>query len=106
MKKILITLIVLAGFGFSLGASAATLERNLYFGLQRDTDVMKLQEFLEGNGFLASEPTGNFFSMTLKAVNAYQTQEGLPVTGYVGVMTRARINADLDKDLRLSLIHI
>lgn len=100
MKKILITLIVLAGFGFSLGASAATLERNLYFGLQRDTDVMKLQEFLEGNGFFASEPTGNFFSMTLKAVKAYQTQEGLPVTGYVGVMTRARINADLDKDLR------
>lgn len=36
--------------------------------------------------------TGYFGALTFKAVKAYQTTHGLPSTGYVGPLTRAKLN--------------
>jgi uncharacterized surface protein with fasciclin (FAS1) repeats len=61
-------------------------------------DVMTLQTFLEGKGFL-NMPTGvakGYFGMlTKKALMEYQSSEGISSTGYFGAMTRAKVNAHM-----------
>jgi len=65
--------------------------RDLSFGSQQDSDVTKLQEFLSDEGLYSGPITGNFFSLTLKAVKAFQTREGItPAAGYFGPKTRTR----------------
>ncbi|MDO8481941.1 MAG: peptidoglycan-binding domain-containing protein [bacterium] len=54
-------------------------------------DVSALQDFLQTNGYLNSEPTGFFGQMTVKAASAYQASVGLDQTGYVGPLTRGKI---------------
>lgn len=56
-----------------------------------NNEVSLLQSFLQDIGLLASEPTGMFGNATLAAVKAFQTQKGLSPTGYVGPLTRAKI---------------
>lgn len=87
MKKI----VLLATLLLSIGFSQASIDKNLMFG-QKGSEVMKLQELLFAKGLLASEPTGYFGSLTLNAVKAYQTSVGVPSTGYVGLLTRAKMN--------------
>lgn len=71
-------------------------ESNLYFGLRDNAEVKRLQEFLEKKNFLLPGfTTGNFYSLTLKALKAYQAASGLPATGYFGPLTRTKINAEL-----------
>jgi N-acetylmuramoyl-L-alanine amidase len=53
--------------------------------------VSILQGFLYKNGYLTSTPTGFFGNMTLSAVKAFQTANGINPTGYVGPMTRSKI---------------
>lgn len=79
----------------------ASLDTNLKYGMT-GTKVIELQEFLIAKGFLKSEPTGNFFSLTRGAVVAYQTSQAIPSTGYVGILTRTAINSELAKDDTLS----
>src|SRR3989344_3853649 len=56
-------------------------------------DVSALQEFLINQGVLSGQATGNFYSLTLKAVKDFQTKQGItPVSGYVGPTTRGVIN--------------
>lgn len=74
--------------------SVASISKNLKYGTQ-GSDVKELQEFLIEKGFLSGDASGNFFSLTRKAVIAYQSSVGLPATGFVGSMTRAKINNDL-----------
>jgi len=72
---------------------AEQFSRDLYFGLQQDLDITKLQEFLSDEGLYSGPITGNFFSLTLKAVKAFQAREGItPVAGYFGPKTRMRAN--------------
>lgn len=75
----------------------ATIDTNLKYG-SNGSQVTELQEFLIDKGFLTSSATGNFYSLTKKAVIAYQLSVGLPNTGYVGPMTRAQINTELSED--------
>lgn len=77
--------------------SLASIDANLKYGA-RGQEVTELQEFLIDKGFLQSQATGNFYSLTQKAAIAYQTSEQLPATGYVGPLTRAKINAELDAE--------
>jgi peptidoglycan hydrolase-like protein with peptidoglycan-binding domain len=55
--------------------------------------VSALQNFLNKNGYLSSAPTGYFGNMTLSAVKAFQTANGINSTGYVGPITRTKIKS-------------
>lgn len=92
MKKLYIALLV-ASFILP-SVSLASIDINLKYG-SRGAEVVELQEFLIEKGFLSGQASGNFFSLTRKAVVAYQSSIGLPATGFVGPMTRAKINDDL-----------
>ncbi len=79
--------------GRVLGESIYFFAKNIRSGAQ-GADVIALQEFLRTEGlFTASTNTGHFGPLTLAAVKAYQAKNGLPVTGFVGEMTRAKLNA-------------
>lgn len=98
MKKIIIflSLLFIPVFAF------ASIDKNLYYGLQKNSDVTQLQEFLIDKGFLTGNATGNFFSLTLKAVKAYQASASISPTGYVGALTRKAINDELAANLSAS----
>ena len=70
---------------------------DLYYGIRENSEVKRLQEFLISNGYLtAGFNTGNYLSLTVEAVKAYQTAKGItPVAGYFGPKTRAAVNAEL-----------
>jgi len=53
--------------------------------------VSTLQDFLQVNGHLNSEPTGFFGLLTTEAVRGFQRNNGVSQTGYVGPITRAKI---------------
>jgi len=53
--------------------------------------VSILQTFLAGKGYLNSEATGYFGGMTLAAVKQFQGANGIEQTGYVGPLTRGKI---------------
>lgn len=55
------------------------------------SDVTALQEFLQAQGYLKTSATGYFGPLTLKAVEAFQLDNDISATGYVGILTRARI---------------
>ncbi|MCX6739451.1 MAG: peptidoglycan-binding domain-containing protein [Candidatus Parcubacteria bacterium] len=55
--------------------------------------VSTLQSFLQKKGVLNSEPTGYFGTMTLSAVKKFQTDNLISATGFVGPLTRAKIQA-------------
>ncbi len=98
MKKI--TLAVLALLVIPL-ISSAQITSGLNYG-SRGPQVSELQEFLISKDYLTGSPTGNFFLLTLKAVKAYQADNGLPTTGYVGKLTTAAINNEIATDIASS----
>jgi len=53
--------------------------------------VSVLQNFLYRKGYLKTAPTGYFGSLTLSAVKAFQSANGINSTGYVGSLTRTAI---------------
>ncbi|MEK7074964.1 MAG: peptidoglycan-binding domain-containing protein, partial [Patescibacteria group bacterium] len=69
-----------------------TFDRDLYYGLRNDSDVSNLQEFLIDQGFLKGVQTGNYFLLTQKAVQQFQSAHSLRPTGYFGPLTRAVAN--------------
>jgi peptidoglycan hydrolase-like protein with peptidoglycan-binding domain len=93
MKK-LITIIAIAS---TLSLASAGIDSNLKYGM-KSSEVSELQDFLTDKGFLTTSPSGFFGLLTLKAVKAYQSSESLPSSGFVGQMTRAKINESLLKD--------
>lgn len=88
-------------------SSCQSLGQDLSFGMKGNSQVMCLQEFLKSQGaeiYPEGIISGNFFSLTLQAVIRFQekyaaellTPHGLTRgTGFVGVLTRAKINAML-----------
>lgn len=94
-KTIILSLILVFPF-----LASASIDTNLKYG-NTGAGVTELQEFLISKGFLAGGyATGNFYSLTLAAVKSYQLSVGVPNTGYVGPMTREKINAELSVDLK------
>ncbi len=77
--------------------SSASIDISLKYGA-KGAEVTELQEFLIDKGFLHTTATGNFYSLTKSAVIAYQGSENLPTTGFVGPMTRGKINETLASD--------
>lgn len=100
-NKIIGVLVLALGF-VSVPASAAVFDSNLSFG-SSGQEVVKLQEFLIDEGCFAGTATGNFFSITRKAVVCYQTKEGIsPAAGYWGPLTRAKANEKISIDIEAS----
>ena len=74
--------------------------RDLSYGLRNDEDVKKLQECLAYLEMFPSDYdfTGNFYSITLNAVKEFQLKYDIkPVKGYVGKLTRAKLNELFNK---------
>jgi hypothetical protein len=84
--------------------SCQKIENNLYFGLQNNLEVKCLQEFLKFQGkdiYPEGLITGNFFSLTQKAVIRFQEKYKEEIlfplglekgTGFFGPLTRAKAN--------------
>jgi len=90
-------------------ACARVFEENLFYGLRNDERVRCLQEFLKSQGaeiYPEGLVTGNFLSLTQVALIRFQEKYSDEIlkplnlekgTGYVGQMTRAKINELLGK---------
>ena len=74
-------------------ASALSLTRYLEFGMS-GSDVSALQTFLAADPTIYPEGlvTGYFGNLTRAAVIRFQQQYRVPPTGFVGPLTRAKIN--------------
>ncbi len=105
-KKVFYPIVVIVGLIVLLphvSFGADQFSRDLSFGFQQDSDVTKLQEFLSDERLYSGPITGNFFSLTLKAVKAFQAREGItPAAGYFGPKTRVRANALLGAQVQAS----
>ena len=53
--------------------------------------VALLQRFLLARGYMTASSTGYFGVLTREAVRKFQLEYGIPATGYVGPLTRAKI---------------
>ena len=88
--------LAIAAAAVPLAAVAATapFNRDLYYGLRGDSDVVRMQEFLRAQGYFSYlRSTGNYFTATLDAVRRWQKANGLsPVGGYFGPQSRAIAN--------------
>lgn len=83
--------------GAVLGAATTTTSGfvfniNLTIGMS-GTDVSELQKRLAAEGYYTGPVTGYFGTLTLAAVKAHQTANGIPDTGLVGEQTRERLNS-------------
>ena len=56
----------------------------------RNGEVSVLQDFLHSKGYLNSNPTGYFGTMTQAALRNFQRDNGINSTGYFGSITRAK----------------
>lgn len=79
--------------------SLAAFDTNLRYG-SSGAEVLELQEFLTAQGVYNGPITGNFFSLTLAGVKAFQSREGItPVSGFFGPLTRMEANGILNIEL-------
>ncbi len=70
-----------------------TFNKDLSYGMNNN-DVKMLQCCLKFEGLFPvnTECTGSFYGLTLSAVKQFQAKYGIPQTGYVGQITRAKLN--------------
>ncbi|MDD4990314.1 MAG: peptidoglycan-binding protein [Candidatus Pacebacteria bacterium] len=76
------------------GNVCSLFQNNLYFGLKSE-QVKCLQEFLKSQGeavYPQGIVSGYFGILTKAAVIKFQEKYAIPSTGYVGALTRAKIN--------------
>jgi peptidoglycan hydrolase-like protein with peptidoglycan-binding domain len=95
-KIILISSIFLS----TILSASASVDRNISFG-QSGSEVNKLQDFLTAKGYLNGS-TGYFGTLTLRAVKAYQSSIGVSATGFVGIITRQKINSIASSTVSIS----
>jgi hypothetical protein len=97
--KTIVASLAAAVLGLALVASAASYTFSNYLSVgSTGADVSALQSFLMTNGYSipslasgAAQP-GYFGSQTQAAVEAYQTANSIPNTGFVGPLTVASLN--------------
>ncbi len=72
-----------------------TWTKDLHLGSQ-GPDVVALQQALQSMGMFPLDkfikPSGNYYGITQKAVEIFQSTFGIPVTGKVDATTRAKLN--------------
>ena len=69
----------------------AYFDTDLRFGMVNDR-VTNLQNALKIKGFFNQNATGFFGFITLASVRSFQKYYGIPSTGFVGPLTRAKLN--------------
>ncbi|MEI6553046.1 MAG: peptidoglycan-binding domain-containing protein, partial [bacterium] len=77
-------------------SSCVSLQNNLRYKTRDNLtngEVSTLQDFLQSQGYLSSEPTGYFGLLTLRAIKDFQSASDIASTGYVGPITRETIRA-------------
>ena len=70
------------------------LNHDIYRGLTDSStggEVSGLQTFLNGQGYFPYQSIGIFGPLTLQAVQSFQSAHGVSATGYVGPITRGKI---------------
>lgn len=85
--------LILASVGFLAYTSSAfaSFDSNIKYGTVRSDAVREIQEFLTDQGLYSGPVTGNFYTLTLRAVKAFQNREGIkPANGYWGPPTKSR----------------
>lgn len=94
MKKItFFTAVFLLLIAFRPALAAISFDRDLYFGMKGDNDVINLQLFFASQKIYSGPINGNFFSLTKAAVRQFQADQNIaPVSGYFGPLTRAKAN--------------
>lgn len=71
--------------------TTGVLTKNLYWGSRGD-QVMLLQNILISQKYLKINPTGYFGLATVRAVMKFQRDYNIRTTGYVGPLTREKLN--------------
>jgi len=82
--------------------SPVAINANLKYG-DKNNNVYQLQDFLIDKGYLKGSSTGLFGLLTLKAVKNYQKSVGINPTGFVGLATREKINAEIMTEIESSI---
>lgn len=97
MKKFIVLLAFATITGAAFSAQAAdAFNYNLRSGSKGDQVVM-LQNLLISQGYLSgTSATGTFGPLTQKAVSLFQSENGIERTGFVGPLTRTKLNALID----------
>ncbi len=96
MKKICILAVCVLCFGIVVYAqSIPQFTVPLGVGSTQKTEVMHLQQFLIAQGFLKVAATGNYLSLTVQAVKAFQVSQSITPTGYFGPLTMVAANKKL-----------
>ena len=80
-----------AEIGTAFDVPVEKFMKDLYYG-SVGADVMALQKYLVANKFGNFVPTAFFGEKTLESVKLFQAKYGIPNTGYVGVLTRTKLN--------------
>ena len=79
----------------SPGIALADFQVDLHYGSKGD-DVIALQEFLTDQGVYSGVISGNFYSLTARAVKKFQALKNIiPTSGYFGPLTRSIANGIL-----------
>ncbi len=73
--------------------ACTSLSYNLRHGQYDGYAVTALQAYLNASGYMSYPPTGYFGPITLAAVLRFQAANGIDTTGFVGPITRGRIQA-------------
>lgn len=76
-----------------------TFNHNLAFGLRNNKDVTALQKILAVEKLYTGPITGNFFQLTFQAVKKFQKKYQIRDTGFVGHLTRKKLNELSNNDL-------
>lgn len=86
-------------FKISSRPAVGQFEKDMQFG-NSSSDVLALQTFLQYLGYMPNvvngfpfSPTTYYGGMTMRAVEFFQSENGIPHTGYCGPETRAALNA-------------
>lgn len=81
------------GFNGCVDWTAPLFPRNLFIGAT-GYNVYLFQKALIREGFATFQPTGYFGPLTFLAAQRYQRAHGISGTGFVGELTRAKLNSD------------
>lgn len=92
MKKILAGTLFVLFVAIPIARAATEFKKNLFYGITGSDEVIQLQKFLTDQKLYTGPITGNFYSLTKKAVIAFQKANGINGTGYFGPLSRIKAN--------------